>query len=224
MPNLVVVIDGIIGAGKSRYLQIINEALTSEGIKIKVIEEPVEKWKKNGMLELFYSDIVRYAYTFQTMVYIDRINAVREGFEENNGDENTIFILERSCFTDNIFMDVLYEDNCVTDIEMECYRSWCKFWNKMMPLTPNKFLYLRTSIDICMKRTKSRKRNGESTVSVEYQEKLMKKHDDFLLSGNVKISDEITAKSYIIDVEADNVTDEVERVRLVNEFKRIIGK
>ena len=65
------VVEGNIGAGKSTFLKVINTFLNAQ-----VVYEPHEKWQNVGgenLLENFYADTQRWAYTFQTYAFITRI-------------------------------------------------------------------------------------------------------------------------------------------------------
>jgi hypothetical protein len=70
-------VEGNVGAGKSTYLSMINDI--GKCNEIQVVQEPVEQWRNvNGenLLERFYRDPKRYAFTFQQYVLLTRINRV----------------------------------------------------------------------------------------------------------------------------------------------------
>ena len=68
-------IEGNIGTGKSTFLSMI-ETLFPEN---QVIYEPIDIWSSftdeygNSILDYFYKDQKRYAYTFQSLAFISRI-------------------------------------------------------------------------------------------------------------------------------------------------------
>ena len=65
------VVEGNIGAGKSTFLKVINTFLNAQ-----VVFEPHEKWQNvagENLLDRFYADTQRWAYTFQTYAFITRI-------------------------------------------------------------------------------------------------------------------------------------------------------
>ena len=217
----IIVVDGVIGAGKTTTIKEIekrfnniNKNLTdNDKIKIKAIYEPVEKWKTTGALEYFYKDIPKHAYTFQTFTYITRISSViDEIFDCPDAD---IYILERSIFTDRyIFMELLKES--ITPLEMCMYNEWCDMWAYILPMRVDKWVLLNTSLDESLKRIDIRDRNGEkSGVSVEYQTNLYKKHIEFY---NKLVNDEnpvVIIESNIMD---ENIIDNDEKI------DNIIGK
>ena len=89
-------LEGNVGTGKSTFLQKLKEN------GIDVIFEPVDIWTSikndNGktLLEEFYNDQKRYAYTFQSIAFRTRVQNIE------NSKVNTV--IERSIFTDrNVF-------------------------------------------------------------------------------------------------------------------------
>lgn len=182
----IIVVDGVIGAGKTttikeieKRLNKINENIEDEYLKIKIkaIYEPVDKWKTTGALEYFYQDIPKNAYAFQTFTYITRISSViNEIYDYPDAD---IYILERSIWTDRyIFMELLKDS--ITKLEMTMYNEWCDMWAYILPMRVDKWVLLNTSLDESLKRITSRNRDGETTgITVEYQTQLYKKHVEF---------------------------------------------
>jgi deoxyadenosine/deoxycytidine kinase len=97
-----------------------------------------------------------------------------------------IFLLERSVISDRyLFASMLQEDNFFTPLQKIMYDYWCETWDKFLPFSsPNLFIYLAPSVEESMKRIKSRNRSGE-VVSLDYQEKLFKKHEDMFSKHTV---------------------------------------
>ena len=181
---VVIVVDGVIAAGKSQYLLTVSEGLsnttnprTGKPYRVVLVKEPVDKWKETGILQRFYNDTKRWAYHFQTTAFHDRVKANVDAYQQY-GDDVDVYILERSFVTDTIFMDMLHDSGMVDDLEYADYRQWWDMWSMVMPYTPDLFVYLRPDIDVCMARLKERSRDGESGVTKEYQEALLKKHDE----------------------------------------------
>lgn len=199
MKPIVVTVDGGIGAGKTVYINMIRRKLSQKGWRITVVNEPVDKWIESGILDLFYKDPKRWAYHFQTKAFHDRVVENINAFAAHK-DSTDVFILERSPFTDNLFMEVLHDDGIVTELEYKDYKQWWTLWYKVMPYTPNLFIYLRPDIDVQMSRIEERHRSEEITdkdpspgetekggVTREYQVKLVAKHDAFFKDDVVEI-------------------------------------
>src|SRR5437016_4570661 len=120
---IVVVVDGVIGAGKTVFLEMARSELTKRGLNTVIVEEPVDKWHKSGILQRFYADPKRWGYHFQTKAFHDRVVENIKMFE-THGTKADVFILERSPFTDTLFMELLHEAGDVDEMEMKDYREW----------------------------------------------------------------------------------------------------
>ena len=91
-------IEGLIGAGKTTICNELNESISSvldaSNIKVKILKEPVDFWRELGLLERFYKDQKRWAFTFQLTALVTKC------MELMNLDDDTIYIIERSPYTD----------------------------------------------------------------------------------------------------------------------------
>jgi deoxyadenosine/deoxycytidine kinase len=199
-----IVVDGVISAGKTTLIKLLEKKINSEGkYKVKAIYEPVDLWNSTGTLQYFYEDIPKHCYEFQTYTYITRIASVIN--EIYNNPDADIYILERSIWTDRyIFMELLKE--MVGDLRMTMYNHWCELWSYIMPMRVDKWVLLDTSLNESLKRIKIRNRSAEHGISVEYQTNLYNKHIEFY--NNLKN----TGKSVVIInnelMDANFITDE----------------
>jgi deoxyadenosine/deoxycytidine kinase len=177
-------IEGNIGAGKSTFLRDLGD-------RYNVIMEPVDTWTsmKNAdgtnLLENFYSDQKRYAYTFQSIAFRTRLQSLMT--QQKPG----VNLAERSIYSDrNIFAKTCHEDGHMNQIEFDDYTNWFTWLETFFDVRPTGFIYLRSSPAVSHSRIAKRARDGESTIPIEYLEKLHKKHDDWLLNeDNVLILD-----------------------------------
>ena len=176
-------VDGIIGAGKTTFVEGYTNYLRSRGKKVLTVFEPVQDWIDNGMLALFYKDQTRWGYTFQTMVYESRITTINSKWTEYVKDQGIpdYVILDRSPATDELFMKLLYEDGNVTDVEFGLYLKWKDLWHSSLLIKPDRYVYINPSVSICMERLQKRGREEEVGVLEEYQNKLAVKHDKMFL-------------------------------------------
>src|SRR5579872_5372147 len=94
------IVEGNIGSGKSTMLSILKNQLP-----VTVIPEPTIKWQQVGdhgnLLDLFYKDIPRWGYTFQSYAFLTRIQALLEYYNSAiDTRSQEILILERSVYCD----------------------------------------------------------------------------------------------------------------------------
>jgi deoxycitidine kinase len=176
-------VEGNVGSGKSTLLKYLEL-----NTKHKIILEPVDEWTKiknsdgTNLLENFYADQQRYAYTFQSIAFRTRINNLKN----YNGE-----IIERSVFTDkNVFAKTCYENNKMNEIEWTDYCSWFDWLTENFKIKAKGFIYLRADPEISYQRIKKRNRSGEENIPMEYIKKLHDKHDNWLLNEkNVLVLD-----------------------------------
>lgn len=187
----VVVVDGIIGAGKTCLIkECLAPHLRKKGLKVTIVKEPVEKWKKDGSLEQFYSEPKKRGYQFQTRVFHDRVQETRYQYFKSEKDTD-IFLLERSIFTDVLFMKMMHQTGIVDDSEYRDYMMLWTMWSDLMPFTPDLFIYLRPSISATMNRLRERNRKEETTITEEYQISLQKEHDMRFITDSIGVGNKI---------------------------------
>lgn len=176
-------VEGNISVGKTTFLQrIANETLELRDL-VEVVPEPINKWQDVGpdhfnILDAFYADPERYAYTFQNYVFVTRVMQERE----SSGGVKPLRLMERSVFSDRmVFVRAVHEAKWMNEMEISIYDSWFDPVVSCLPgLIPDAFIYLRASPDTCHKRMKLRKRSEEGGVSLEYLRDLHEKHESWL--------------------------------------------
>ena len=219
---IVIVVDGVIASGKSTYIGMLLKTLTQRGWRVTVVKEPVDKWQESGALKRFYSDPKRWGYTFQTTAFHDRVMENVEAFEKY-GARSDVFILERSPFTDTLFVEMLHESGTIDDYEFAEYKKWWKMWYRLMPYEPDMFIYLRPDLPEAMQRLKERARDGEQTVSMEYQMALSAKHDLFFASNAVAIGDSHFIPCFRLATNENFRDDETVQHKLTLHFEDLVN-
>lgn len=184
--GLTLSVEGNISAGKSTFLRILQQECVQLQELLEVVPEPVDRWQSVGssrlnMLDMFYQDPGRFAYTFQNYVFISRVVQERE----SRGCIKPLRLLERSVFSDRmVFVRAVHEAKWLSDAELEVYDSWFDPVIRYLPgLVPQGFIYLRAEPDTCYRRMNKRNRSEESGVSLDYLTNLHRMHEDWLQSG-----------------------------------------
>ncbi|CAN4081443.1 unnamed protein product [Withania somnifera] len=183
-------VEGNISVGKTTFLQrIANETLELQDL-VEIVPEPIDKWQDIGpdhfnILDAFYAEPQRYAYTFQNYVFVTRVMQERE----SSGGIRPLRLMERSVFSDRmVFVRAVHEANWMNEMEISIYDSWFDPVVSTLPgLIPDGFIYLRASPDTCHRRMMLRKRSEEGGVSLDYLRDLHEKHESWLFpfeSGN----------------------------------------
>ena len=182
-------IEGNIGSGKSTLVKKLKKTFDNiDNIKIIFLQEPVSVWEnikdKNGknIIEKYYENQKKYAFSFQMMAYISRVHQIKEVLKNN---KNVIIISERSIFTDKeIFAKMLYDDNKIEEIEYNIYLKWFDEFIKDIPISG--IIYVKTNPEICEKRVIKRNRKGE-TIPLSYLQNCHTYHKNWLNNENTPI-------------------------------------
>jgi deoxyadenosine/deoxycytidine kinase/predicted flap endonuclease-1-like 5' DNA nuclease len=186
-------VEGNISVGKTTFLQrIANETLELRDL-VEIVPEPVDKWQDVGpdhfnILNAFYAEPQRYAYTFQNYVFVTRVMQEKE----SSGGIKPLRLMERSVFSDRmVFVRAVHEAKWMNEMEISIYDSWFDPVVSSLPgLIPDGFIYLRATPNTCHERMMMRKRAEEGGVSLEYLRDLHEKHESWLFpseSGNQSV-------------------------------------
>ncbi|GIM07696.1 hypothetical protein Vretimale_11762, partial [Volvox reticuliferus] len=181
-------VEGNISAGKSTFLSILKRHLLMDK-GFSFVKEPIEQWQNVGgssvnLLDLFYRDPARMAYTFQNFVFLTRVLQERETY----GSTAKARILERSVFSDRmVFVRAAYASRDLADHELAIYDAWFGPILASLPtLVPNGLIYLRASPETCMARLKKRARSEEGGIPIAYLQCLHTNHEDWLLHAAMR--------------------------------------
>jgi len=180
---IILSIEGNIGSGKSTLLAKLQEIYGID-TSICFLQEPVNIWDTIkddagvSILEKYYADQKRYAFSFQMMAYISRISLMREALQKNY----KVIIIERSVYTDSaVFAKMLFDDKKIEEIEYKIYMRWVNEFIADFP--PVKYIYVRAEPDVCYQRILKRGRQGE-VIPLDYLQNCHKYHDEWLFQNN----------------------------------------
>lgn len=155
-----IVVDGIIGAGKTTVAKMVSEHL-----QIPMFEElkndDTEDSLEHRMLNRFYADQERWSAIIQVMFLNERFRDLKK--IEADGD---FAILDRSIYGDEIFAKTINKRGNMTNDELKIYQELLH--NMLEHINPPKLLiYLDVSIDTAMERIKKRHRGNEADLIPE---------------------------------------------------------
>jgi deoxyadenosine/deoxycytidine kinase len=174
-PTRIISLDGNIGVGKTTLLKTIQERFP----QIVVVEEPVDVWttlkdaEGKNLLELFYGDKRRWAFSFQQAAMLSRLLLLQKAIAEAKPGQ--IILSERSVLTDRfVFADMLQQAGDMSPLEWTLYQHWYQAFGSMLPMAG--ILYINTSVETAANRIQLRARPGEEEISKDYLEALDKQH------------------------------------------------
>jgi deoxyadenosine/deoxycytidine kinase len=172
----IISLEGNIGAGKSTLFNQLKAAHP----EWTFVDEPVDEWMRlvdsdgKSLLQNFYDDRRRWAYTFQITALLSRSKALAAA----RGD---IIVTERSLGADkNVFAKMLHADGDIGKLEWTLYNNWFDQISKTCPAI-DAYIHLDTPVTICDERIRRRARDGES-VPVDYLDRLDSYHFAWLLN------------------------------------------
>ena len=219
------IIEGNIGAGKSTLLRLLNNSFNLE-----VVPEPTDKWQKitggQNLLELFYKETPRWAYTFQSNAFLTRIQVILE--HQKKSPEKEILLLERSIYCDRFcFAKNCFESGLMSPLEWHIYKEWFAWLSENHTPHPAGFIYLRTSPEVAFARLNKRNRHEETGVTLDYLKHLHQKHEDWLI-GKQDVPHYLQNVPVLVidcDIEFENNMTRQEEVRqAVDNFIQSTGK
>jgi len=191
IPIRLISIEGNIGSGKSTFLHMLRKY--SWDVNVEFVPEPVTEWEKikdtttnMTMLEMFYGDQERNAFSFQMMAYITRLSYLRNSIERvlsrfpnPTEDKPVVLVMERCLDTDrNIFAKMLYDDGKIREVDYQIYMKWFDEFIKDLP-NPT-IVYVNTAPEICSVRIRRRMRSGEEGIPLEYLNCCHKYHEEWI--------------------------------------------
>lgn len=163
-----IVIDGLIGAGKST-----QAGLISEHYNLNVVKEPINDWP----LDLFYSDPSRWGFLMQT--------AVLSSFSKLKNSDG---IFERSPQSSKeVFWKNLVNAGTVTETENE---TFTKLFDALA-WVPDVTIFISTPPINCWRHIQARGQTGDATITMDYLENLDKYYQEYIKNykGTVHVVD-----------------------------------
>jgi deoxyguanosine kinase len=185
----IISVEGNIGSGKSTILKALRERYTDiDGVPVVYVDEPVTQWEQiksrdgKNMIELFYSNPSKYAFSFQMMAYISRLAILKEAIRTHS---RCVIITERCLLTDyNIFASMLHEQGSMLDEEFAIYDKWFKTFQNDIPITS--LIYIKCEPTTSFTRCKSRARVGED-IPLNYLTQCNDKHETWMNSTSLRV-------------------------------------
>jgi deoxyadenosine/deoxycytidine kinase len=221
MSHIILSLDGNIGAGKSTLLAEIRASIQD----IYVVDEPVGQWtalkNANGknLLELFYEDKKRWAYTFQNCAILTRLKNIKEAVENLpvTNSEPHVILTERSVLTDKyVFAQMLRDAGDIDPLEWELYDSWFSIFSKQHQV--NGIIYLSTSSATSKDRIHIRNRQGEDRIQLDYLDALDRQHKKWIDTTDIPVLTLSTEPGASLENNLQDIRDFI--LRLKRESKK----
>lgn len=192
-----VAVAGNIGAGKSSLTRVLSDYFKWEAYFERVDDNPY--------LIDFYEDMHRWSFNLQVFFLSSRFSHQRKIEEVPHS-----VVQDRSIYEDaEIFARNLHEMGLMADRDYENYTDLFKIMTSYLQ-PPDLLVYLRASVPTLVRHIQARGRDYETTIRIEYLERLNKHYENWVdrYQEGPKI---------IIDV------DELDFVNVTEDQGKIIG-
>lgn len=193
-----IVIEGVVGVGKSSLMRILGKEGYIE------FEEPVVD---NPVLDKFYHDRSRYSFPLQVFFLNKRFEHIKKAKDVSKA------VMDRSIYGDAIFARMLNLSNEMSDEEFQIYSELLQNMLEHVH-TPKLMVYLEISVDEAMRRIQKRGRDYEQIVERDYWEKLNREYRDYF--NNYDLSPMLTINVDNLDFE-NNEADRIAVLKLIND-------
>jgi deoxyadenosine/deoxycytidine kinase len=207
---IIVALDGNIGSGKSTLLA----ALAVQLPDVEVVVEPVAEWMilKNAdgksLLELFYEDKRRWAYTFQNCAILTRLRTIKEAMAST---KKRIILTERSVLTDRyVFAEMLKASGDIDNLEWNLYCQWFDTFASEIPVAG--IVYLTTGVATSGDRIIKRGRAGEEHIPASYLAALEEQHKAWLASTPLPVLQLSTEEEVSVDGNIAKIAEFIARL------------
>ena len=187
-----IAIEGAVAVGKSTLLPKLHAVFLAKGIDIDLVLEPVDKWvnwegpnnKSWNLLELMYQNTEKYAFQFQMAAAISKIQSL-------NGSPKPAKLVECTLrCQEKVFIPLLVKNGFLNNLDQSLLANFFNMVCDNEGLKADVIIYLRTSPEIALTRVRSRNRQGEESVSLDYLTDLHRYYDNWLLhEDNVIVVD-----------------------------------
>ena len=173
----VIVIGGMIGAGKTSIAKLLGQELDSDVFFEKVDDNP--------LLELFYTadekeeQDKRYPFLLQLTFLSSRFRSIKEALVDKNN------VLDRSIYEDWYFCKVNYDIGRISELEFKIYEELLENMMEELDELPKKapdlMVYLHGSFEEIVRRIGTRGRDFEQDESLlQYYKTLWKGYDEWV--------------------------------------------
>eukprot|EP01104_Vermistella_antarctica_P019175 TRINITY_DN7395_c0_g1_i1.p1 TRINITY_DN7395_c0_g1~~TRINITY_DN7395_c0_g1_i1.p1 ORF type:complete len:252 (-),score=61.78 TRINITY_DN7395_c0_g1_i1:85-816(-) len=166
LETLFISISGLIGAGKTTLATALGKELNQPVYYEGVID--------NKYLADFYLDMSKYSFPLQVYLLNERFRQHQQIIWQGKGG-----VQDRTIYEDSVFAKMLRDSGMM---EARDYDTYVSLFNNMSNFMrkPNVIVHLDVKPQQSYDRIKARARNCESTIPLEYLEKLYEAYEEFI--------------------------------------------
>ncbi|XP_072373914.1 thymidine kinase 2, mitochondrial isoform X2 [Scyliorhinus torazame] len=172
--KLVICVEGNIASGKTTCLEYF-----AKYCNIETSTEPVSEWRNiwgHNLLALMYENPSRWAITLQTYVQLTMLQ------QHMRPQVEPIRMIERSIHSAKyVFVENHYRSSTMPAVDYAVLTEWFNWIVTNNDIPIDLIVYLQTSPETCYQRLKTRCRNEEKVIPLEYLDTLHQLYEDWLI-------------------------------------------
>lgn len=173
----IIFVEGNIGSGKSTVVDAIERRLLSfYHKKVKAFPEPVDEWTSSGLLQAYYKEPEKYAFSLQLAALAARMFSVMKAMQQK--DELDFVIFERSIWSDHIFFEL--NKQYFTKEQIDIYEKQYFKIEKELESLKSIFIFVQAPIEKLVMNILQRSRPTEELIDRFYLEHLQAKHETLI--------------------------------------------
>lgn len=174
-----IVLEGLIGIGKSTLGRSLAKYLNSIGYNAKTFYEFVN----NEFLSLYINDMEKYAFSFQVIMARERLRVYEEA--RKHTESGGISIIDRSLIGDVAFAVMQRDKGYINETEWKVYRNLIESENKFEPFAT---VFLNGTPQHAYERMRKRSLQSEiDGYTLEYFEELDKSYRQVMSEMNMSV-------------------------------------
>lgn len=198
--NEAIVIDGVVGVGKTTLMDLVSSELGYQKFLEPVVDNPI--------LDKFYHNRKRYAFTLQIFFLNKRFKMLKDAAKIKAKT-----VMDRSIYGDLIFAKLLNKNKEMSNAEFDIYTELLANMLDHVD-APKLMIYLKIDTDNAIKRIKNRGRDFEQIVEREYWENLNKEYNEYFENYNLSPLLVIDASKYDM---VNNLDDRKYIIKLISD-------
>lgn len=205
--DAVIVVAGVVGAGKSTLAQWLSDKL-GYTLNREVVDG-------NPYLEKYYDDQATWSFHLQIYFLTQRFKDLRKAFELDGG-----FVFDRSIYEDSIFAKLNYKAGTMTEADYHTYKDLFKtLVYSPYFVHPDLIIYLEGDLDTVLGRIKRRGREMELKTPVSYWENLGNAYQEWIEDLNIAPVLRLNIADYDLDKDPNCFEDILKKIE--HKFEQI---
>lgn len=161
--GMVIIVEGVPGCGKTSFCR----SYLKQNKDAVIMEE----WVDVNLLSKYISNMEEYAFEFQCRAQTETLKNIELALQY--ASEGKTVLIDRGVVGNECFAEIQHESGFISDEELKEYKAL----SSNIDATMFKTCYLKCDAEVALRRISNRGRNGESSYTINYLQKLVEKHD-----------------------------------------------